>query len=334
MAISNHKKEQIALVVIKVLYSRFKSFPSNEGLNRNAPFHEAFMQAFQGKLKGRVNNIPDIISLSSWMHGLNTSLGQSFFESVAHILCDGQKRDFKSGNIYVKQQAAISDIMIDLKNGTEKPSLNREDEIIAKNAKGTMQVALNFTADCFYESDDEVVAIELKSVRPNSGEMRGEKQKILIGKAVLRGLYPDKNVKYLFGFPFDPTADTPTGYDKTRFLNYLVEAEKFIAHEDFLIADELWSYLSGSDNSMSEILEIINTIATPEFMTKYNLLQDEKTKPQDKRNILKEWLLTTEVKILDNVQYSTSNARIYNQQIFKKDGTYNTNRLRLLETNN
>ena len=32
------------------------------------------------------------ISLSCWLQGFNTSLGQSFFESVAHILCDeGEK---------------------------------------------------------------------------------------------------------------------------------------------------------------------------------------------------------------------------------------------------
>lgn len=330
MAISDIKKEQIAFSVIKVLYSRFNSFPLNEGLNRNAPFHEAFMQAFMGKLKGRVNNIPDLINLSSWIHGLNTSLGQSFFESVAHILCNGEKRDFKTNKIYEKQQNAISTIMVDLKNGTETPSLKREESIIEKSANGKKLTAPNFTADCFYESDDEVVAIELKSVRPNSGEMRGEKQKILIGKAVLHELYPNKKVRYLFGFPFDPTADKDTEYDKKRFLHYLVEADKFIACDDFLIADELWSFLSGSENSMSEILEIINKIATPEFMNKYELLQDQSTAPEDKRKILKEWYLISEVSILDNVRYSKTNARIYNQLIFK-DGKYNTNRLRLLE---
>ena len=95
MALSNVKKEKIAHSIIKVLHSRFNLFPSEEGDNRNAPFHIAFLQAFQNKLTGRVKDIPDFISLSSWMHGLNTSLGQSFFFFFAHILCDGEKRDFK-----------------------------------------------------------------------------------------------------------------------------------------------------------------------------------------------------------------------------------------------
>ena len=76
-------------------------------------------------------------------------------------------------------------MMTDLKNGNRLPSTQGEDEDIRRAAHGELQKAPNFTADCFYETDDEVVAIELKSVRPNSGEMRGEKQKILIGKAVL-----------------------------------------------------------------------------------------------------------------------------------------------------
>ena len=93
--IDNRKKELIAQTVIKILYSRFKSFPSSGSANRNAPFHEAFLDAFADKLRGRVNNVADYISLSSWMHGLNTTLGESFFESAAQILCDGIKMEFE-----------------------------------------------------------------------------------------------------------------------------------------------------------------------------------------------------------------------------------------------
>ena len=331
MTILQSKKEQIAHAVIKVLYTRFNSFPTADGTNRNAPFHVAFMQAFKTELDGRVKNIPDFINLSSWMHGLNTSLGQSFFESVAHILCDGEKREFKENTIYANQASAIGEIMTDMKNGDETPSVQREDSIIADNAYGEKLKSPNFTADCFYETDTDVVAIELKSVRPNSGEMRGEKQKVLLGKAVLRELYPEKNVKYIFGFPFDPTASNDVDYDKDRFLSYLVEAEKFVAHDDFLIADELWSFLADSPNGvMQEILDIINDIATPQFMEKYEKLQGNSTKVEEKRQIFNEWHMCSEIDILDNVNMIKQNARVFNQAIFKTDGTYNTKRLTLL----
>lgn len=331
MALSDIKKEKIAQVVIKVLHSRFDSFPLKDGDGRNAPFHTAFLQAFKNKLEDRVQNIPDFISLSSWMHGLNTSLGQSFFEPVAHILCDGEKREFKSKGVFTNQINAIAGIMTDLKNGNKLPSQIEEDNIITQNANGEEKEAPNFIADCFYETDDEVVAIELKSVRPNSGEMRGEKQKILIGRAVLQKLYPDKKVKYIFGFPFDPTAGENVTYDKARFLSYLVEADKFVAHEDFLIADELWSFLASEESGvMQEILDIINRIATPEFMDKFNQLQDKDTGIEEKKAILAEWYLCSEVKIIETVEKTKKNCRLYNQSIFKTDGTYNDRRLKLL----
>ena len=326
--IDNRKKELIAQTIISILYSRFNSFPSGGNGNRNAPFHIAFLNAFSDKLIGRVNNTSDYISLSSWLHGLNTALGQSFFESVAHILSDGYKKDFKGKFIYSNQVNAISGIMIDLKNSTERPNVTRENAIIYSARNGNTQTASNFTADCFYETDTEVVAIELKSVRPNSGEMRGEKQKILQAKAVLKELYPNKEIKYYFGFPFDPTSSTDIGYDKTRFINYLVEASKFIDPLEMLLADELWSFLLGASSGvMSELLNIINTIATPQFMEKYEAIQN---KTVGYETILNEWFLESECFIFNNSsRIPNAYNRIARQFIFKTDGSYNERRFEL-----
>ena len=137
-------------------------------------------------------------------------------------------------------------------------------------------------------------------------------------------------MKYIFGFPFDPTSDGDTTYDKARFLHYLVEAEKFVAHEDFLIADELWSFLASSNGAMQEMLDIINRIATPEFMDIYDKIQDEHVDKREKRALLESWYQYSEVAIIDNVRYTTTNCRLYNQPIFKTDGGYNEKRLQLL----
>lgn len=328
----NRKKELIAQAVIKVLVSRFESFPEDTTNNRNAPFHEAFLNAFSEQLNGRVSDIEDYISLSSWLHGLNTSLGESFFESVAHILSDGEKRDFRENRIFAIQQNIISEIMTDLKNGEKTPSLRRENALLfsSESRSGSKQAVSQFTADCFFENDTDVVAIELKSVRPNSGEMRGEKRKILEAKAVLKERFPNKNIKYFFGFPFDPTATSDIGSDKRRFMEYLVEAEKFIDPSEILIADELWSFLLGEPGAMREILDIINTIATPRFMDKYNSIQN---KSSGYENILSEWYLFSARKIFDcqNTITGDRNRRILNQKIFNYKGIYNTKRDSLLQ---
>lgn len=145
----------------------------------------------------------------------------------------------------------------------------------------------------------------------------------------MQELYPNKAIRYYFGFPFDPTATTDTGYDKHRFIEYLVEAEKFIDQKELLIADELWSFLLCVDRGvMEELLNIINTIATTAFMDKYNSIQN---KAPGYERILEEWFLTSECYIFENSNRITGNTqqRIANQSIFKTDGSYNEKRMDL-----
>ncbi|MCD6597400.1 MAG: TdeIII family type II restriction endonuclease, partial [Bacteroidales bacterium] len=270
--VNKSKQEKIAIEVIKTLYKRFLLFPSDASNNRNAPFHEAFLKAFKDKLNNKFQDIPYFISLASWLHGLNTTLGQSFFENVAHILSDGEKRDFKQANnnlpnIYSDQIQSITDIIADLKNGTHAPSLSRETAILEKaNGKGELKEGTQFTVDVFCEDDSEVTAVELKTVKPNAGEMRVEKQKILEGKVSLMRSFPTKTIRYYIGFPFDPNVNrkinSATYYDKDFFLSSIVGGKKYFDPDEILLSKELWDFLSNEPNTMDLILEIINNIAT------------------------------------------------------------------------
>ncbi len=325
------KREQIAFEVIRTLVSRFNSFPADVSGNRNAPFHEAFLKAFALKLEDKVPDLPFFISLSSWLHGLNTTLGQSFFENVAHILSDGEKRDFSKDNgnladITNAQKKAISDIVTDLKNGNLSPNLARENAILQSAAReGQLVEANKFTADVFIEDDNEIVAIELKTVKPNAGEMRGEKQKILEAKASLFRKYPGKRIAFFLGFPFDPTSETPTGYDKRRFLRSIIDGEKYWAMEEVLLAGELWDWLSGDEQAMEQILDIINRIATPEFIDHYNFLSNIANRGKEGYvELLQKWGLVSELFLverheqLQNRLTTTRDRRVYNQSMFKR----------------
>jgi len=343
--IEDSKKEKIAIVVIKILYLRFENFPEDASNNRNAPFHCAFLKAFSNKLEGKVSDISFLISLSSWLHGLNTTLGQSFFENVAHILSDGYKREFTSkGKTLLKvtltQKQAIGNIITDLKNSTELPNLSRENSLIFDDENQADLDANSFTADAFIESHEEIVAIELKSVRPNSGEMGGEKQKIVQAKAALYHEFPGKEIKYDMGFPFDPTSEAATGYDKCRFLDYLVDGKKYFASDEVLLANELWDYLSGDNGTMEQILEIINAIATPDFLDKYNYLNETQNRLNDARNyknLLESWYLFKEIELLDNneellekTEENPKAYRIFKQPVFKNGG-YNLSKFDYLK---
>lgn len=337
----NLKKEYISLEIIRVLKSRFDSFPDNSAINRNAPFHEAFLQAFSDKFGGINFNTSYLISLSSWLHGLNTTLGQTFFENVAHILSDGQKKEFtssKQSNLTISkyQQSYINEIITDLKNCTYKPDKVREESLIFDLKDNHFSGAMDFTADNYIEEENYIEAIEIKSVRPNSVEMRGEKQKILNAKSALKNKFPDKTIRFYLGFPFDPTSESPTGYDKKRFMSKCIELTKFFAEDEILIADEFWNHLSGEENTMQQILDMINIIATPAFIEEFDFINDRENfiKQKDKFiNLLNKWNLYREKELLENIDKINSLLsnnknliRVFNQNCFDNKYNYNIQR--------
>lgn len=337
---TNDKTEKIALEVIKTIKSRFDNFPENELENRNAPFHEAFLHAFSAKLEGKVASIPFLITLSSWLHGLSTTLGQSFFENVAHILSSGEKREFHDLLISSRQESIISDIITGLKNRTRRPNATDEDLMIRRQGEALDRNIPNFTADVFYEVDNMIIAIELKTVKPNSGVFKSEKEKILQAKAGLRNKFTDKQVHYYLGFPFDPTSDEPTMSDKERFFGYSVDFKKYFPSQEVLLAEELWNFLSGETGTMETILEIINSIAKPDFMNKFDLVnQPLYHRDENSIAILHEWYLFSELAIVQNsvlLNHLSSQEKslktVLAQCPFSPDGKSNHHRLEIIKS--
>lgn len=334
------KKERIALEVIKTLKLRFDTFPEDASENRNAPFHEAFLEAFRVNIEKHVSNIPIFVSLASWMHGLNTTLGQSFFENVAHILCDGEKREFKNLLLGRQQQAVISDIIASLKNRVRMPDLQSENSEIFAASKINSVNAPNFSADVFFEEDDKVVLIELKTVKPNSDVFKEQKSKFLNAKAALRNKFPSKEILFYLGFPFDPLHDEKCGYDKARFFNYGIDFKKYFAPDEVLLADELWDFLSEKNETMEKLLSIINTIAKPDFMQRFNFINNPTNILSDKDQyltILSEWFLEREIKVVDNYNLVLEKAkiqksiqRVISQNIFDSKNIYKESRINTL----
>lgn len=338
---TNQTKEKIAHEVIKTLISRFESFPDDTTTNRNAPFHEAFLNAFKDKLEEKVSDIPFMISLSSWMHGLNTTLGQQFFENVAHIVSNGTKKEWtnkKEGNLEItkKQKDTINTIITKLSTDEEKPNLEKENRLIFQNDSTEKVKAINFSADIFYEDETSVTAIELKSVKPNSGEMRGEKQKILEGKAALYHKFKPKEVNFFIAFPFDPTATKDIEYDKDRFLNSIINMKKSFCNNEVLLSAEFWDYISDDNNTMQEILNIINSIATTDFMQNFQFIQDKQNieqNPDRYKEILENWYLYNELRIFNNydeikekIKIDKKLLRVFNKSPFDNKGKYSIDR--------
>lgn len=333
---NDFKKELIALEVIRTLKSRFDNFPEDASDNRNAPFHEAFLNAFKIRIQKHVTDIPIFVSLASWMHGLNTSLGQSFFEKASHILSDGEKREFSNLLISKKQQAKISDIISALKNKTRMPSLRKENKEIFTSDKTKKVSTTNFSADVFFEEDDKLILIELKTVKPNSDIFKEQKTKFLNAKAALKNRFPSKEIYFYLGFPFDPLNNEKTGYNKTRFFDYGIDFKKYFDTDEVLLADELWDFLSQEKGTMSEILEIINSIAKPDFMEKFDFINDPKNfeiYSEKFKAILSQWYLHRDLIIFNNYSKLKKAAetekrlqRILKQNLFNSKTNYKETR--------
>jgi hypothetical protein len=339
MNISKEKQEKISLLIIKVLISRFKSFPNDLTNSRNSPFHNAFINAFSDKINTKINDIPFLINLSSWLHGLNTTLGQTFFENLAHILFKGEKREFTSGRgtslkISQEQINEINSIISDLDENSN-PNLEEENRRIFIKGKKLIY-SENFSCDVFQIINGKITAIELKTVKPNSGLMKSEKRKILTGKASLYNEYPNHSIEFFIGFPFDPTENpkTPTKFNLERFKKSVVGIEKYIDDSEILIASQLWDKLSGYTNTMEDILEIINAIANPDFLGNLNYLNNPNNIGNEKyKSLCQKWYFHNELSIINNLEYLKTNMKENNeieiylgQQLFKDNFTLNSER--------
>ena len=348
MTLDNYRKEKISIEVIKTLVAKFADFPDEEISNRNAPFHEAFLNAFAEKLDGKVADAPMLISLRRWVHGLDTRLGQSFFEKVAHILCDGEKREYTSkklGNAKIsqKQKDDVTKIIADLSNKVTVPNLGTEDSLLFQQDKTEFINAIDFSVDVFFERDDAIIAIELKTVQPNSGGSMIEKQKILEGKAALYHLFPDKKIHFYLGFPFDPTVnpktDSVTSYDKRRFSQSIVNLNKFFDQQEILLASNLWDFLSEQSNTMESILAIINSVAIVSFLEDFQLLNDNsKRQTNEYKEKLLKWNLFSELELIDNDEHIRNSIRnnkklrnTYLKLPFDNQGNYQWERFNVLK---
>lgn len=106
-----------------------------------------------------------------------------------------------------------------------------------------------------------------------------------------------------------------------------------------MLASELWDFLSGERNTMEQILNIINAISTPEFLTKFDFLVNNNNRGLESyKKQLEEWYLFSEILLIENdrqikesIQNKIRLTKCYNQKLFKNEGGYNYERYYILK---
>ena len=192
--------------------------------------------------------------------------------------------------------------------------------------------------DVFIQDDTKITVIQLETDDFFARTMLEQRQILREIRKNVSSEYSNKQIDCYLGIPFDPYSTTPTGYDKTHFLNMIVDGNKYFAPEEVLLSSELWDFLSGEKDTMQQILDIINAIATPQFMKNYFFLKDGKNRKHDEQEYkvrLKNWFLFSELELLEKATSIEENLagkkkRIYNQSMFTTDGEYKWERYRTL----
>ncbi len=290
MPLDHDRANRVQEVVKSILLSRKNSFPDESWRTGNAPFHAAFFSLFT-EPPGRYNSptsklfsnetprrkLPivgrggngDAASCGELSHPSEIECGIfdsriSFtkkMKNFANALSGGYKRRFIKPfalDVTNTQIRQILRIMHRL-DQNESPNLHKENMLLLSEAalQDRRERALGFTVDNYVETDSFVEAIKLRPTIHSFDNWRETKEKLLYAKSALKLLHPQKEIRFYIGFPFDPTSDTPTGHNKERFFDYLVEFKKFFAPDEVLIGNELWNHLSGQPQTMESILEII-----------------------------------------------------------------------------
>lgn len=260
MPFNDNVKIRIREVIKDSLLPYYNIFAlQGETVTRNTPFHDVFLQILQEKYENVDLNTSYLPLVASWAN-LQQPLSRDLIR-IGHILSNGYQRFFKRNfalEVSINQARIIDRIISSLNAGLQYPNVEQENDLIfVKDKVGERtRKAPDIVVDIYRESISFVECIQIR-LFPQDYDARGEKQKILYAKAAFKRLYPKKNIKFYVGFPFDPTSDTPTGYNKERFMNYLIEFKKFFSPDEILIASELWDHLSGEKRTMEEVLKIV-----------------------------------------------------------------------------
>ena len=117
-------------------------------------------------------------------------------------------------------------------------------------------------------------------------------------------------------------------------MDNMIEFNKFCDKKEILLADGLWSFLSGEEGTMNELLNLIRSIATPDFMEEFNFISTPKNlifNTTKYIEIASRWCLEDEVriaKVIDTLKVSENKdvRKSLYMCSFDTNGEYNRRR--------
>lgn len=186
----------------------------------------------------------------SFIHSLATTLGMSIYEKISEIVASTRYDIVKTsydveGEISNEENATISQILQEIKNGTRKSNKEQEiKEILQCKSKSGRKIKVR--ADLFLKKGNDEHYIEIKTAKPNIDVFAKSKEKLLQLVALRK-----KDVNTLLAIPYNPYHPEP--YSRFTLQGYLDE------DKELFVADKFWELLGGK-GTYKEILDIFDEV--------------------------------------------------------------------------
>jgi hypothetical protein len=158
-----------------------------------------------------------------------------------------------SDTISLDAQRTIQTIVDDLKAMSKKPNKSVETSAVLKVAQeGTLRKVKRPRIDLFLESAKGVeYYFDLKTAKPNIGEIVGFKRTLLEWVAIRGAVNPKAQIRTLLAIPYNPYEPEP--YQRWTFQGM------FDLPNEIMVADEFWNFLGG-DHTYQQLLKVFEEV--------------------------------------------------------------------------
>ena len=243
MPLSRQQKSEISELLKQKIRQKLQSYSPETS---NMPFHT--------RLLGR-----DRMALFSFIHSINTTLGQSVFEQVAAVIAQPhfrqvlhQYRDFNN-KISRSAQRVIQEIMDELVAARSTPNKAEETKkILRVSQTGDLVTVRRPRIDLFVESSDAIeYYFDLKTAKPNISDFRAYKRQLLEWVAIRGAQDNAAKVKTLIAIPYNP-------YEPEPYQRWTLQG-LFDLENEIKVAEEFWNFLGGN-NTYEQLLSVFETV--------------------------------------------------------------------------
>lgn len=195
---------------------------------------------FQYRLLGK-----NRMALFSFIHSVNTMLGQSIFEQVGELIAKPRANQavgqYKKLEGYISDQAVltIDTIMRELRASKRVSNKEKETrEVLAVATQGNLGSKIKKRVDLFVKfKDDSEWYFELKTAKPNINEFTGIKKQLLDWVAIRGSQGAVSELKTIVAIPYNPYEPEP--YERWTLQGL------FDLKNEVLVGDEFWDLLGG-----------------------------------------------------------------------------------------